>query len=114
MTTLAFGTTAPLGSLTTPEIPATPPDCANNGAETNSNSAAKYFTFIEKTSQKIVLQLKDPNRTVCEAVLHAIPRVYSSFVTIRLLFRYFLPVNRTLAESLTESGGLEGPQPRYP
>src|ERR1039457_7401958 len=99
MTTLAFGTTAPLGSLTTPEIPATPPDCANRGAATNSNSAAKYFAFIEKTSQKISLQVKDPHRTVCEAVLHAMPRVYSSFVTIRLIFRYFLPITRGLAGS---------------
>jgi hypothetical protein len=74
ITTFALGTAAPLGSLTTPEIPATPPDCAKRGAETinNTNSVAKHFTFIEKTSQKVSLQLKtliepkDPNPTVCE------------------------------------------------
>src|ERR1035441_5643668 len=114
--TFAPPTGAPDESRTVPETAPNPAvACANApAAHTNSNSGAKNFAFIEKTSQKIVLQLKDPNRTVCEAVLHAIPRVYSSFVTIRLLFRYFLPVNRTLAESLIESGGLEGPQPRYP
>src|SRR5215469_17307239 len=45
-TTLAFGTTDPVGSLTVPEIAATPPVWAKTGAHKNMNAGKAYFTFI--------------------------------------------------------------------
>jgi hypothetical protein len=88
ITTLAFGTLAPLASLTTPEIPATPPaDCAKTGADTNRNSAAKYLNLIETLQKKIATERRPRVERLAKPFLHTIQRVYSSFCNNSIAFQ---------------------------
>jgi hypothetical protein len=65
ITTFALGTTAPDGSRTTPEIPATPPaDCAkHDAAQIKRNATVKLnLTAFKRIAKPLSAYISIPNR----------------------------------------------------